>query len=292
MTNATERSVEVLRELGLNQLEAEVYAYLLPRDPITAYRIAQDLGRPTANVYKAVESLARAGAVLVEEGASRRCRAVPAPEFLRNREQAFVQQSREAEEVLAALQNDSFDERVYRVESVSEVVRRARAMIERSTRVAVVDAFPKALAQLRDALESAAARGVRVSVEAYAPVTIAGCDVTLVPQGDLTLDAWRSEQLNLVIDGREVLLALLSADLTQVHQALWSRSVYLSCILHAGMLSEQTVLKLADASRQKRPSPSLREIVDRHPFFRDSDVPGHRELLARFVDARPSQESR
>src|SRR5688572_22401604 len=144
MSDATERSVEVLRELGLNQLEAEVYAYLLPREPMTAYRIGRALGRPTANVYKAVEALAREGAVLVEEGANRKCRAVPAPEFLRDRERAFVRKSRDAEDILSALQGDSYDERVYRVESVSELLRRARAMIDRSSRVVVVDAFPNA----------------------------------------------------------------------------------------------------------------------------------------------------
>ena len=284
MNRASERGIEVLRELGLNQLEAEVYAYLLPRSPVTAYRIGQDIGRPTANVYKAVESLARHGAVLVEEGAHRRVRAIPTHEFLRNRERIFVQKSREAEDVLAALQGDTFDERVYRVESVDEVLRRAHAMIAQSTHIVVVDAFPRVLDRLRESLAAVASRGVRVAVEAYAPIEIAGCDVTVVPEAELTLSAWRSEQLNLVVDGREVLVSLLSADLTQVHQALWSQSVYLSCLLHAGMLSEQTVLKLLAASREQPVNPAIAEIIERHPFFRNTHVPGHRELLARYVD--------
>jgi HTH-type transcriptional regulator, sugar sensing transcriptional regulator len=289
--NQVERSVEVLRELGLNQLEAEVYAHLLPRPPMTAYRIAQELGRPTANVYKAVEALARAGALLVEEGESRKCRAVAAQEFLRNRERTFVQKSREAEDVLSTLQGDTYDERVYRVEAASEVFRRARSMIERASHIAVVDAFPDALEELRGSLEAAASRGVRVAVEAYAPVALVGCDVTCVPEGELSIEAWRSEQLNLVTDGSELLLALLSSDLTQVHQALWSRSVYLSCILHAGMLSEQTVLKLVWASRDGSADGLLRQLVERHPFFRTTEVPGHRELLARYAATHPPERS-
>jgi hypothetical protein len=113
--------------------------------------------------------------------------------------------------------------------------------------------------------------------------------VTVVPEGDLSLGSWRSEQLNLAVDGREVLVALLSADLTEVYQAIWSQSVYLSCIVHSGMLSEQTVLKLMAATREQPAQPALQRIIDSHPFFRNSNVPGHRELVARYVDADPSK---
>ena len=44
---------------------------------------------------------------------------------------------------------------------------------------------------------------------------------------------WNSQQLNVVIDGRETLIALLDNELTQIHQALWSNSLYLSCLMHA-----------------------------------------------------------
>jgi hypothetical protein len=162
-------------------------------------------------------------------------------------------------------------------------------MIEQSRRVVVVDAFPNALERVRESLEAAASRGVRVAVEAYAPVTIPGCEVTPVPEGELSIGAWRSEQLNLVIDGSELLLALLDADLARVHQAIWSRSVYLSCILHAGMQSEQTVMKMAAALGREEPELVLRQVVESHPLFRNSDVPGHRELLARYGDVEQAE---
>ena len=87
MTRAS--ALASLRDLGFNDLEAEVYMFLLPSEPITAYRIGRAIGRPTANVYKAVESLARRGAVVIEEGEQRTCRAVPVVDLTKQLERAF-----------------------------------------------------------------------------------------------------------------------------------------------------------------------------------------------------------
>jgi HTH-type transcriptional regulator, sugar sensing transcriptional regulator len=285
VTRERDEAIGRLRELGLNQLEAETYAYLLPHEPATAYAIGRAIGRPTANVYKAVERLARIGAVLVEEGDSRVCRAVPVREFIAHTERAFSGRTQAARQALSRLEKESFDERVYRIESVAEVLARAGEMLARARTVAVVDAFPRVLGELADALARTARRGVQVVVEAYVPTEIEGADIVVVPEGERSLEAWHSEQLNIVVDGREHLLALLSEDLREVHQAVWSRSLYLSCLHHAGRMSEITVIRMmnenAGAERRRR-----RATLDRHPFFRNSEVPGHRELLQRF--ARPA----
>lgn len=274
------KAIELLRQLGLNQLEAEVYAFLLPSEPMTAYAIGTALGKPTANVYKAIERLARLGAVLVEEGENRVCRGVPAREFLRHVDREFQGRRKHAEKLLSALHRDTFDERVYRVDSVAEVLERSREMLARAKTVAIVDAFPRALAEIVPAIERAAGRGVRVAVEAYRPIEIAGADVVIVPDGEASLRAWRSEQLNLVVDAKEHLVALLGSELDEVHQAVWSQNVYLSCVHHSGRMNEITLVRLMtgawtleDAAR------ALRD----HPFFRNSEVPGHRELVHRFT---------
>jgi sugar-specific transcriptional regulator TrmB len=55
---------EALTQLGLNQLEAEVYRFLISEHPASGYRVSQGISKPTANVYKALESLLKKGAVL------------------------------------------------------------------------------------------------------------------------------------------------------------------------------------------------------------------------------------
>ena len=282
MTPPKDTAITLLRELGLNQLEAEVYAFLLPHEPTTAYGIGKALGRQTANVYKAIERLARFGAVLVEEGSARVCRAVPAGELVRHVERQFLAKTRSAEQALTALERDTFDERVYRVSSVSEVLQRAREMLERASHVAVVDAFPRALAEIAPAVEATARRGVEVFIEAYLPIEIAGAEVVVVPDGHLSIQAWRCEQLNLVVDGREHLLALLSEDLRAVHQAVWSSSLYLSCLHHSGRLNEINLIRSLSHAGQAGDERSA-HALQQHRFFRNSEVPGHRELVRRFA---------
>jgi len=279
-------AVECLRPLGLNQLEAEVYAYLLSHEPTTAYAIGRALGRPTANVYKAVEGLAAAGAALIEVGETRVCRAVPVKEFIRHTERDLIARTRAAEQALAQLEKETFDERIYRIESAAEVIERAAAMLDRAAKIAVVDAFPRALAAVQSHVEAAAHRGVQVFVEAYTPISAKGADVVVVPDGERSLAAWRSEQLNVVVDGEEHLLALLSDDLTVVHQAVWSRSFYLSCLHHAGRMSEIALIKRMEELAAQGQSRS--EALSGRWFFRSSDVPGHQKLLRRFASAPTS----
>lgn len=260
--------------------------YLLPHEPATAYAIGKAIGRPTANVYKAVDQLARLGAVLIEEGESRVCRAIAPEEFIRQTELAFRERAAAAAAALGRLEKEDFDERVYRVESVGAVLERARAMLAGAETVAVVDAFPLALAPVVEAVAGAAKRGVRVFIEAYEPVVVAAAKVVVVPNGERSVAAWRSQQLNVVVDGREHLLALLRDDLGEVHQAVWSASAYLSCILHAGRMSEIMLIERMNELESTGSDPS--RALSGSEFFRNSDVPGHRELLARFAP-RPTR---
>src|SRR4051812_48967141 len=81
--------VSALEELGLSGSEAAVYAYLVQHSPATGYRVAQAIGKPVANTYKTIASLEEKGAVLIDDGETRACRAVPAEEFLARLDSQF-----------------------------------------------------------------------------------------------------------------------------------------------------------------------------------------------------------
>jgi len=54
---ATSPAAELLVPFGFTNLESEIYVFLLGESPATGYRIAQAIGKPAANTYKAIESL-------------------------------------------------------------------------------------------------------------------------------------------------------------------------------------------------------------------------------------------
>jgi sugar-specific transcriptional regulator TrmB len=277
--------------LGFTELEAEVYVSLLQHSPATGYRVAQSIGRPVANTYKAIESLQHKGAVLVDKGSSRLCRAVPAEELLAQLERSFQRRRQEAFNSLASLHAAPEDERIYQLQSVEQVFERCRRMLEGCEQAAILDVFPKPLLELHHAVEGTARRGVKVFVKAYEEATISGVDVAVHPQGRVTLRRWPGQWLNVVTDGREHLLAFLTSDLRGLHQAVWSGSAYLSWVYHSAVGAELILAALLRDLENGATAAEIRQAVARHQNLFRSDFPGARALLERFGKRRPAQRN-
>lgn len=278
----TRENISLLQDLGLNNLEAEVYSFLLANPPQTAYRIGKSLGKPTANVYKAIEALARKGAVLIEDGASRLCRGVPAGEFLRQVKQEFNGKARRAEKSLSRLKTHVRDEGIYQLQTATQVFERARIMLDRCKKIAVIDAFPEPLERIRPSVEKAIKRGIQVFIEVYEPTDIPGANIAFSEDNQTILNFWSRQQLNVVIDGRELLLALTSRDFENLYQAMWSQSLYLSCMMHLGHLHEHTLIRLLAVGDGPDALVRMREVLSQVMFFYKTKIPGQQELYHRY----------
>ena len=163
-------------------------------------------------------------------------------------------------------------------------------MLLQCEQTAILDVFPKPLEELREALEQAARRGVRILVKAYESAAVDGVDVVVHPQGRATLKRWSGQWLNVVTDGREHLLAFLTPDARGVHQAVWSGSAYISWVYHSAVGAEAILAALlrsiADGAT---PAELRRKVADYQHIFRP-DIPGVRTLLERF-GTRPARRS-
>jgi sugar-specific transcriptional regulator TrmB len=282
-------SVRALVALGFTGLEAEVYTALAQHPPMTGYRVAQVLGKPAANVYKAIESLRAKGAVIVDDGANRVCHAVPSVELLGLLERGFRASRERAAAALAELQSAPADDRVYQLRSRDQVMERCRRMLERAERVALLDAFPGPLEELRTEAEAAAMRGVTVGVKAYEPTSMREAEVFVLPDGRSVIGRWPGQWLNVVVDGREHLIALLTRDGLGVHQAVWSESAYISWVYHSALAGELILADVEKRVAEGASSTELRASVERYQRVVASDAPGFRQLVRRFGDW-PSKE--
>lgn len=271
--------ISQLTEIGFNKLEAEVYLYLLANPPATAYRIGKQINKPTANVYKAIESLAIMGAVVVEDNKTKLCKSVDSNEFIGHYERALKEKTKTLKSVLQNIKREIADEKTYSINSVPLVFERFRTMMDRCNSIAVVDAFPKALERVVDSIEAATSRGVEVYVEAYQPIKIKGADVVCASIGEKALSHWKSQQLNLIIDGEENLIALMDNNIEIVKQATWSSNTYLSCLLHAGTLKEQTVMKIMAELDTPDFAEKTKMILERQKFFFNTNISGFNKLF-------------
>jgi sugar-specific transcriptional regulator TrmB len=271
-----------LTRLGFTELEAEVYVSLLQSSPVTGYRVALSIGRPVANTYKAIESLQNKGAVLVDEGANRLCRAVPAEELLAQLERSFQRRRQEAATALASLHAAPDDDRIYQLHSAEQVFQRCRRMLAECQQAVILDIFPKPLEELRDALEEMVRRGVRVLIKAYVPAELPGANVVVHPQGRATLKRWPGQWLNVVTDGQEHLLAFLTSDARGLHQAVWSGSAYLSWVYHSAVGAEAILAAVHRGLEEGATAADLRQTLSGYQYLFKSDLPGARALLERF----------
>jgi sugar-specific transcriptional regulator TrmB len=265
--------------MGLNALEAEVYSYLLRDSPLTGYGIAKAIGKPAANVYKAIDTLSEKGAVIVDDGATRQCRAVPARDFLMRLERDFSHHRREAEEVLGRFPAPGADTRVYQLRTWPQILEQCRQLLGTATQVVQMDIYPDPLLELKDDVAAAAGRGVQVVGKTYRPVAVPGMEVLIEPDSALILDRWPGQWVDVVADGSQFVLALLGADGTNVVQAVWSASPFLSYI-HYGRLACElgyTALKI-DIRRGAEHEELLSTFSRTYEYFK-LDNPGYDRLL-------------
>jgi HTH-type transcriptional regulator, sugar sensing transcriptional regulator len=277
-------SVEALMELGLTGLEAEIYAFLLRESPATGYRVAQAIGKPAANTYKALEGLAAKGAVSATEGASRQYRAAPWEELLSQIERRQTASRERAAIALARLPRGGEDDRVYEIGSRAQVMERARAMIGRAGELILGDLFPGAAAELAGDLAAAASRGTEVVLKVYEPVEVPGARLIVRERGHEIYGQVPGDLMDLSVDGREALLAFLRTGPEGVHQALWTASALLTSRLHAALVHELILTDLKQAVEAGAALPELRAVLGRHQHLHpiSSGGPSYRNLLRRF----------
>jgi sugar-specific transcriptional regulator TrmB len=228
----TKNYMRPLQALGFTEIEALVYGFLVENSPATGYRISHAIGKQPPNTYKALSALEDKGAIIIEAGEKKLCRAVPPSELLDNLEHRFKQNRQEANRALEALSSRPWDDRIYHLKTVDQVIQRSKAMLAQARGIVLCDLFPGPFGRLADALAETASRDVRVICRVYNSEEIPGV-VTQQPAGhDPALDIWPGQQINIVVDGEQHLLGLLAGDMESVHEAIWSSSTFLSCMHH------------------------------------------------------------
>jgi sugar-specific transcriptional regulator TrmB len=277
-----QESVRHLSTLGFTELEAAVYTFLVESSPATAYRVAQGIGKPVANTYKAVESLQQKGAVLVDETGTRLCRAVPPAELLATLEKTFDTRREAAAQALGRLRPAKSDDGVFTLTTAAQVYERCGQMLERAAEVVLLDAFPAMIERLRPALEAAAARGLTVTVQAYSPTEIQGAEVVVPPTADLVLERWPGQWLCLLADGAEYLFAFLDREGEKVHQAIWSASAFLAWVQHSYLADSLRANLLEGLFVEGASKEEIEAARKRAERWIARQARGYRELRARF----------
>lgn len=266
--NLTNAQTQSLIDLGFTPVEAEVYLFLLTESPASGYRIAQALGRPAAQVYKATEALQQKGAVIADEGKTKLCRALPIEAFLKHVDAQFQARKETASELLKDIPAMDADHRIYQLKTVEQVYVHAESMLNQAEHVAVMDLFPQPARRLGPLIEAATRRNVLTGVKVYEACAFESTETVVAPDARETLEQWPGQHLILAVDGRTFLWALLHDDETDVYHGIWSRNPYLSSLQHNGISGEIAYTRLLNDIAQGADNEDLRGSITRlEPFY-------------------------
>ena len=220
-----------LESLGLTQIEARCYAHLAANPSTTGYGVARGIGKPTANVYRAIETLERKGLVIHDRGTTPAYRALPPEDMLARLERDFQERKARASRELASLKPTSSDEKLYALKSHDDVIARAHLLLAAARRVVMMEAAHDTLARFERAVTDARSRGVRV-------VVITDGDA-LPAHADTIANARQPVRaLRVTADARECVMSSLPNDTGGVVEALWTRSALVARMLHDALAAE------------------------------------------------------
>jgi sugar-specific transcriptional regulator TrmB len=203
----TRNPIDALVRIGFSEYEAKAYLALLRKNPVTGYELSKQSGVPRSMIYEVVGKLvARGAAMILHTGDTTKYAPVPPEEFLdqwQREHDQLVAQLREDLSMFAAAPDLEY---VWNLEGRENIIGRAREMISQAEQRVHVALLPDTLPALRDVLEQAVERGVRVVVYTTEGAQLKGGRVVTAPVSEETLTQSEGLRLILVVDGREVLV--------------------------------------------------------------------------------------
>jgi len=275
-------SIKRLNELGFTELEATVYAYLVENSPATAYRVAQAIGKPVANTYKAVQALYQKGAVMIDETQNRLCQAVAPQEVLDKLKASFLERHRQAGEALSNLKPTATAEKIFSLTTPEQVLERCRKLIENAERVILIDAYPGVVETLRPWLEAATKKKITVVLQAYEPTAIDGVEIVDFQHAPQMLGRWRGNWLIIVVDGAEYLFAFLGDDGATVHKAIWCASAFLALPQHSNLAHSFRASIIEDLLKKGATAASIQDELKRTEEWMVMGSRGYDKLATEF----------
>jgi predicted transcriptional regulator len=234
-----------LADLGMTATEAEVYTALLAAcqdGPVSAYKLAQDMGRDPANTTKTLGAMTKRGAVRASGRKPKLYAPVDPAEFTGALVARLQARQQQAVQMLAQIGKPPADEDVHALAATAAAVGLANGLINGAERVVLVDAAPDLLAEITGSLEAAAARGATVLVRTPGRPALDGVRCW---QDDLAGHLAPGPWLRLAADGAAYLEAVVDPGRPEdLLYGVWSRNPVQAFLGHRALGGD---LLLADA---------------------------------------------
>ena len=254
-----------LKDLGLTATEASIYVALLEHcgdGPVSAYKLAQDMGRDPANMTKTLAAMVKRGAVHAGGKRPKLYAPVRPADFTGELVARIQARQRQAVALLDRIGQPAADESLRPLESRRAGLDRARSILESAGRIVLVDASADLLAEIAADLSSAASeRGVTVLARSTDQVAAPGVRIWIDPDDGALSGAAPGPWLRLTVDGHSCLeMTAHPEDPDLLLHGSWSRSPGQAFLAHRSLGSELILTDLLEMLR----SGAGTDLVRRH----------------------------
>ena len=280
-----QNEIDTLMELGFTNLESQIYITLLQNPDSTGYKIAQILGKPIPNTYKALGKLKKKNVIISDESVKNQVYSpVHISEYLDSRELAFKNKRISIEQKLKKYDKKESNEGIYKIESIDQLFIKMEKIIKDAKTVILIDAFPIPLKKIKPVLEKKGKdENIRIVIKAYDKIEIANCEVNVSEHDKSYAESYFADSINLVTDGDTILFALLNRNQNEIYDSFWSNKTFLSLNIHNGFLMEFIFNDLANLIDQNKTNKDLLKMIKGYyPIFFNM-LPAFKNFSTKFV---------
>ena len=235
----------LLREMGLSELEAKVYIWLLENNRSTGYKIAMQIGKPVANTYKALRSLEKKGAVVCDESSNKTYfDTIPVEEFLNKIEKEFSSKREKIIMEVKKLDVQQDPMGIYELQSLELVYEKAFGMIKTAESSLVIDCFPAPLQVIKKELLNKKGENIPILLKNYCDTRFEGIRQIEAFKTDIVLDEHPGQWLLMIKDAAESLIAFFDLSGEELLHSIWIKDPFISLILFNGSTIEFNLFEI------------------------------------------------
>jgi sugar-specific transcriptional regulator TrmB len=235
-----DKTIQVLRGLGLTKAEAETYFTALQtceNEPLSSYKLAQKMGRDPANVAKTLAALVRLQAMTVVQDKPRLFLPTDPADFTERVLRRLQHNGREAVELLQTFQTPEPDGITLSLSSSIQILAKARELLAGCQLHATIFGSRECLRELGAELEELGENPGR-TVRVLSPVPMISDNVEITVFSPLSDLAALEDQefLQLVVDDHAWLSAVLEEKTGSVPSGWWGNHSPIAAVM-AGTLT-------------------------------------------------------
>ncbi len=262
-----DKLLQMLREMGLSELEAYIYIWLLGNKRSTGYKIAGQIGKPVANTYKALKSLQQKGAVVSDKSSGTvYFDTIPIEEFLNKIENEFKTKREQIIEEVNKLEVQQEPTGIYELQSKELVFEKASSMIKSAQNTLLIDGFPAPMQTIKQYLTEDRANEITIYVKNYSGENIKHVHQIQASIPELIYTELNGQWLIVLKDTVESLIAFFSKDGRELIHCIWTKDPFISFILFNGSAYEFNFTEVCEQiySDDSNKIENMKSIIERY----------------------------